>query len=121
MGPGSASGLGVATTRRRSRSSTGSRGGPVLAWTNYATSLGDIYVKRFEGTTWVEIGSGSASGAGVSGGGGAARDPRLAFAASGDAYLAWSRRTTTTGRSTCGASTAPRGSRRAQDPRAAPA
>ncbi len=58
----------------------------VVAW---ATSGGDaLYVKRFNGTAWVEVGAGSASGRGISDGGyGAA--PALVLDASGNLVIAW--------------------------------
>src|SRR3989304_5489177 len=45
----------------------GSDGYPIICWqTNCDYSPAEIYVKRWNGSAWVEIGKGSASGGGIS-------------------------------------------------------
>jgi len=39
---------------------------PVVAWLDDSSGVAQVYAKQFNGTTWVEIGTGSASGSGVS-------------------------------------------------------
>ena len=41
-------------------------GEPVVAWMDRASGFWEIYVKRFDGASWVEVGAGSASGGGIS-------------------------------------------------------
>jgi hypothetical protein len=64
---------------------------PVVAWTDAVDmSNSEIYIKRWNGSTWVEVGAGSASGGGISDNGGYAYDPSLAAAPDGTLYVAWS-------------------------------
>ncbi|RLB07355.1 MAG: hypothetical protein DRG59_06530, partial [Deltaproteobacteria bacterium] len=41
--------------------------GPVVLWLDKSSGTSQIYAKRFNGTSWIESGSGSASGDGISG------------------------------------------------------
>ena len=66
-------------------------GNPVVAWADVDINSGnsEIYVKRWNGTAWVEMGSGSASGGGVSATPGGSFRPSLAINAAGVAAVAW--------------------------------
>jgi hypothetical protein len=66
-----------------------SLGRPYVAWTEYVTSTTQIYVKRFDGSNWVEVGSGSASDGGVSTSAHGASDPAVALDDADTPYLAW--------------------------------
>ncbi|MGL4648267.1 MAG: hypothetical protein ACRC1H_02565, partial [Caldilineaceae bacterium] len=66
---------------------------PVLAWTDSPAPGNpntEIYAKRFDGATWVEVGSGSSSGGGVSNTAGESGDAALAAGPGGTLWLAWS-------------------------------
>lgn len=67
-------------------------GNPVIAWHEYnlsASPFGEIYLRRWDGSSWVEIG-GSATAGGVSAAGGAgARFASLKLDASNHPTIAW--------------------------------
>ncbi len=70
---GSAMGGGISNNSGESYFSThglaiDSNNYPVVAWYNYFNDKPYIYTKRFDGTSWVEIGEGSATGVGISNG-----------------------------------------------------
>lgn len=62
---------------------------PFVAWNDDASGTWQIYMRRWNGTTWQEVGSGSASGGGISASSGDSRSPSLAIASDGTAYIAW--------------------------------
>jgi hypothetical protein len=64
-------------------------GTPYVAWYDYSSGAAEIYVRRWNGSTWEEVGAGSASGGGISDNGGSSRFPSLAFAPDGTPYVAW--------------------------------
>ena len=68
-----------------------SSGNPVVAWVDFAqNNYRNIYIKRWDGNEWIEIGTGSASGGGISGsGGGGGIYPSLALDTSGNPVVAW--------------------------------
>jgi hypothetical protein len=75
IGAGSASGTGISGdascgtfTNKNGSASLAllDTGEPFVAW-QHNPDDGDIWVKRFDGTAWVEMGTGSASGTGISG------------------------------------------------------
>ena len=71
MGPGSASGGGISDTTSRStepRVAVAADGRLVVVWMESASEYasGKIYVKGWDGSAWVELGAGSASGDGIS-------------------------------------------------------
>src|SRR5690606_30141275 len=72
MGAGSASGGGISEDEEGSWSPSlaVSPDGPIVAWYNGYGSGSEIYVRRWDGAAWVEMGAGSASGGGVSNNGG---------------------------------------------------
>lgn len=90
MGAGSASGGGI------SQNSGGSSGaalalgpdGPIVAWYDDSSGDNEIYVRRWNGTAWVEMGNGSASGGGISNNSGDSDFPVTAFV-NGRLYVAW--------------------------------
>ena len=63
-------------------------GSPIIAWEDDSTGDQEIYVRRWNGSTWVEMG-GSASGGGISQNGGDSRWPSLRVSAAGVPYVAW--------------------------------
>jgi uncharacterized delta-60 repeat protein len=64
-------------------------GRPYIAW--YAGHSGDteVYVLKWDGSSWVEVGSGSASGGGISNNTGSSYLPMIAIAPGGTPYVAW--------------------------------
>lgn len=40
--------------------------GPVVAWTDRSTGVANVYVRQFSGSQWIALGTGSASGGGIS-------------------------------------------------------
>lgn len=65
-------------------------GTPYVAWAD--DSGGDdaeIYVRRWKGGSWEEVGTGSASGGGISNNGGNSEKPSMAVAPDGIPYVAW--------------------------------
>ena len=89
---GSASGGGVSNDTRFSGNSSlaiGSDNLPVVAWTAYGDGPGDIHLRRWNGSTWVEMG-GSASGGGISNSSGESQFPSLAVGSDGAPVVAWS-------------------------------
>jgi hypothetical protein len=59
-----------------------------VAWEDDSGGDREIYVRRWNGSSWEEVGSGSASGGGISDSGGYSYDPSLAVA-DGTPYVAW--------------------------------
>jgi hypothetical protein len=66
-----------------------SAGRPVVAWEDHSLGEPEIYIKGFDGTNWVEIGTGSASGGGVSNSATGSYNPSLAIGG-GRICVAWS-------------------------------
>jgi hypothetical protein len=64
-----------------------SSGNPVVAWHEFDGSSRNIYVKRFDGSTWVNVGTGVLSA--VSGAGTDAHQPSLALDSAGNPVVAW--------------------------------
>ncbi|MFN3484717.1 MAG: hypothetical protein ACK44W_04460 [Planctomycetota bacterium] len=64
-------------------------GNPIVAWTHGTASAYAIYLKRWNGTAWEEIG-GSASGFGISAPSTTAAEPSLVLDSSGRPVIAWS-------------------------------
>jgi len=95
VGPGSATGGGISDNDGVSREPSvaiGLDGNPIVAWhdnspgeRNYET-----YVRRWDGSAWVEVGTGSATGGGISGNDGYSTHPSLAIAPDGTPHVAWS-------------------------------
>lgn len=91
-GSGSASGGGVSNTDGDSRQpelAAAPDGSVYLAWTEYTAWDSEIYVRRWNGSAWVEVGSGSASGSGVSSNLLDSEQPTIAVHPAGPILLAW--------------------------------
>lgn len=67
----------------------GSDGSLYLAWQDDSSGNYEIYVRRWAGSQWKEIGTGSASGGGISKSGGSSENPSMAIAPDGEIYVAW--------------------------------
>jgi len=92
MGAGSASGGGISNTNGVSLSSSlaiGPDGAPVVAWDDSSGGNGEIYVRRWNGSIWAEMGSGSASGGGISNTNGVSLSSSLAIGPDGAPVVAW--------------------------------
>ncbi len=93
VGTGSASGGGISDNSGGSRSpsvAVDPDGTPYVAWLDDSVGSGsEIYVRRWDGNTWEEVGTNSASGGGISGNDGNSRDPSVATAPDGTPYVAW--------------------------------
>lgn len=64
-------------------------GAPIVAWADDSAGVANIYVRRWDGTAWVELGAGSAAGGGISQSAGNAYQPSLAIAPDGAPFVAW--------------------------------
>jgi hypothetical protein len=66
-------------------------GTPYIAWEDDGDGDDEIYVRRWNGSSWEEVGSGSASGGGISNNSGSSRRPALDIAPEpyGTPYVAW--------------------------------
>ena len=91
IGPGSATGGGISHTTQAFFPSLamGPDGKPVVAWYNASSGISDIYVKQWDGSAWAELGSGSASGGGISHNPDSSLDPSLAIGSDGKPVVAW--------------------------------
>lgn len=90
-GSGATSGGGISNTADKSKEpALAVRGGvPYVAWEEGASSADEIYIRRLAGDKWVEVGSGSAEGGGISNNAGNSQFPALAFDGAGRLYVAW--------------------------------
>jgi len=64
-------------------------GTPYVAWYDYSGGDTEIYVRRWNGSSWEEVGAGSASGGGISGNSDSSRSPSMAITPDGTPYVAW--------------------------------
>ena len=62
---------------------------PVVAWVDGSGGDYEIYVRRWDGSAWVEMGTGSASGGGISNNAGSSEEPTVAFGPDGMPVVAW--------------------------------
>ncbi len=94
MGVGSATGAGISTPGSASADypSLAALGEELMVAWSSSTTLGEqeIFLKRFDGTSWVEHGVGSASEHGISANAGVSADPSLTIGPSGQPVVAWS-------------------------------
>jgi hypothetical protein len=94
VGTGSANGGGISNDIWESTSpaiAVSPEGVPYVAWQNYDGAEGiDIFVRRWNGSSWEEVGTGSASGGGISNDEDASLSPSIAIAPDGMVYVAWS-------------------------------
>ena len=89
---GSASGGGISQNGGESRWPSlrvSAAGVPYVAWEDTSGGNREIFVRRWNGTAWVEVGSGSASGGGISNDSTGSRRPSLGIDATGDLFIAW--------------------------------
>jgi hypothetical protein len=92
VGPGSASGGGINQNDSRARHPSlaiGLDGTPYVAWDDTGDGITGIYIRRWNGSNWVEVGAGSASGSGISGNGQSSLTPAVAVAPDNTVYVAW--------------------------------
>lgn len=68
---------------------TDAAGNPVVAWDDARQGPFNVYLRRWDGTSWIELG-GSSTGGGVSQTAGSAGNASLALDATGNPVLAWS-------------------------------
>jgi hypothetical protein len=93
VGEGSASGGGISDNAGTSRSPSLAAtpdGTPYLAWHDDSDGDAEIYLRRWNGEDWEEIGAGSASGGGISDNAGQSRAAALVIAPDGTPYVFWS-------------------------------
>jgi hypothetical protein len=92
VGAGSASGGGISNTSSWSVEAslaTAPDGTPYVAWADEGSGHYEIYVRRWSGNDWEEVGAGSASGGGISGDSSFSYAPSIAIAPDGTPYVAW--------------------------------
>lgn len=92
VGAGSASGEGISHNAGSSilpSLAITSDGVPYVAWQDNSDGDDEIYVRKWTGTAWTEVGTGSASGGGISNNAGYSAAPSLAIAPDGTLYIAW--------------------------------
>ncbi len=96
VGVGSATTRGISNNPDNDRYDSGSivkvapDGTPYVLWEKLGfngNGPGSFYIKRFNGTSWEEVGVGSASGTGLAS---LAKMPTMAIAPDGTVYVAWS-------------------------------
>lgn len=87
-GSATAGGVSGTTGLARVPSVTLYSGNPVVAWTDTKSGNSEIYLKKWSGTLWVELG-GSATTGGVSNTAGTSDTSSLALDASGSPVVAW--------------------------------
>lgn len=64
-------------------------GNPIIAWMDGSSGNDEIYVKKWDGSNWVEMGTGSASGSGISNNSGQAMNPKTVIDNSGNPIIVW--------------------------------
>ncbi len=92
LGPGGATGGGVSRTEGDSRDpslAVAPNGSLYLAWSDDSSGNDEIYVRRFTGSSWVDVGVDSAAKGGVSNSRDASQGPSLAVGPDGAPYVAW--------------------------------
>ncbi|MBM4084320.1 MAG: choice-of-anchor D domain-containing protein, partial [Planctomycetes bacterium] len=93
MGAGSASGGGISQNSGSSSSpvvALGLDGNPIVAWADLSDGDWEIYVRRWTGTSWGEMGAGSATGGGISNNAGHSFAPSIQIGSDGRPVVAWS-------------------------------
>jgi hypothetical protein len=93
VGAGSAGGGGISDSPEKASSPSlaiAPDGAPYVAWEDEAIGDAEIYVRRWNGSSWEEVLTGSASGGGISDTAGWSASPSLAIAENGTPYAAWS-------------------------------
>jgi len=91
VGAGSASGGGISNNSGRSEVPSlaiALDGTLYVAWEDSGSASDEMYVRRWDGSVWQEVGAGSASGGGISNNGDGAWFASLAIAPDGTPYVA---------------------------------
>jgi hypothetical protein len=92
VGAGSATGGGISNNDGESRYlslAIAPDGKVYIAWHDDSGGDPEIYVRRWNGSNWAEVGGGSASGGGISNNSGESSRPSIAIASDGAPYVAW--------------------------------
>lgn len=92
VGAGSASGGGISNSGNADwvpSMAIAPDGTPYVAWMDESNGNWEIYVRRWNGITWEEVGEGSASGGGISNNSGSSSRPSMAVSHDGSPYVAW--------------------------------
>lgn len=92
VGSGSAAGTGISNNVGNSRQphiAASNSGLPCITWHDNSSGINEIYVRCWNGTNWVESGSSSATGGGISNNSGISSLPSIAIGNSGTSYVAW--------------------------------
>jgi hypothetical protein len=92
VGAGSASAGGISNNSDASYApsiAVGTDGLPVVAWVDRSGGDTEIYVRKWTGTAWGEVGTGSATAGGISNNDGASLDPALVIGANNRPLIAW--------------------------------
>lgn len=92
VGAGSASGGGISNTAAESSwpAVAAAPDGSVYAvWSEVIGQQAEIYVLKWNGSSWASVGGGSASGGGISSTAGLSERPTIDIAADGTVYVAW--------------------------------
>jgi hypothetical protein len=95
-GAGSASGGGISNNAGLSESSSlaiGEDDTPYVTWQDNSSGNYEVYIRRWNGSSWEEVGIGSASSGGISNNSGASGDAEVAIALDGIAYVVWQNET----------------------------
>ncbi|MCB9135099.1 MAG: hypothetical protein H6636_06710 [Anaerolineales bacterium] len=62
---------------------------PYLVWSDESSGNLEIYIRTWNGTAWIEVGDGSASGGGISNNPGISKTPVIAVSPDGKFYVTW--------------------------------
>lgn len=92
VGSGSGSGGGISNTTGGSYDPSlalAPDGAPYVAWYDESSGISEIYIRAWNGSSWVEVGAGSAEGGGISQSPGRSQGPSLAIAQDNTLYIAW--------------------------------
>jgi len=92
VGSGSATGGGISNNSGNSYEASiaiAPDGTPYVAWWDFSSGWSEIYVLRWDGSSWVEVGTGSASGGGISNNSGTSAGTSMAVAPDGTPYVVW--------------------------------
>jgi hypothetical protein len=91
-GAGSASGGGISNNGGDSQSvsmSIAPNGTPYIGWNDDSSGDDEIYLRTWNGSSWTEVGAGSANGGGISNNTGNSWTPSISIALDGTPYVGW--------------------------------
>jgi hypothetical protein len=92
VGTGSATGGGISNNAEASYECSvdvTSNGILYVSWYDSSGGNWEIYVRRYNGSVWEEVGVGSASGGGISNNSGLSREPSIGIAPNDTPYITW--------------------------------